>query len=61
VTTAVMAGLGAWARERGGHSCVLQVAGANAAALQLYRRLGFTHHRYHDRLGVEPAPGPAPG
>ena len=57
LATAVMAGLGEWARERGGHSCVLQVAGGNAAARTLYERLGFTeHHRYHYRLGAEPAP-----
>ena len=56
LATAVMAGLGAWARRRGGHSCVLQVAGGNAAARTLYERLGFTeHHRYHYRLGAEPA------
>jgi ribosomal protein S18 acetylase RimI-like enzyme len=54
LATAVMAALGEWARERGGHSCVLQVAGANAPALALYERLGFTeHHRYHYRLGPE--------
>ncbi len=48
-----MAALGAWARERGGHSCLLQVAGGNAPALALYERLGFTeHHRYHYRLGA---------
>jgi GNAT superfamily N-acetyltransferase len=58
LATAVMAGLGAWAGERGGHSCVLQVAGANAGARTLYERLGFTeHHRYHYRLGTEPVPG----
>ena len=61
LATSVMAGLGAWARDRGGHSCVLQVAGANAPALALYERLGFTeHHRYHYRLGPAPAP-PPPG
>jgi GNAT superfamily N-acetyltransferase len=60
LATAVMAGLGAWARERGGHSCVLQVAGANAPALTLYERLGFTeHHRYHYRLGAAVSPGPS--
>lgn len=52
LATAVMAALGAWARERGGHSCLLQVASSNAGALALYERLGFTeHHRYHYRLG----------
>jgi GNAT superfamily N-acetyltransferase len=57
LATAVMAGLGAWARERGGHSCLLQVAGGNAPALALYERLGFTeHHRYHYRFGPVPAP-----
>jgi ribosomal protein S18 acetylase RimI-like enzyme len=50
--TAVMAALGAWARGRDGHSCLLQVAADNAPALALYERLGFTeHHRYHYRLG----------
>jgi N-acetylglutamate synthase len=62
LATAVMAGLGAWARERGGRSCVLQVAGGNASALVLYARLGFTeHHRYHYRLGAARASGAAPG
>ena len=62
LATAVMAGLGAWARERGGHSCVLQVAGGNVAARILYERLGFTeHHRYHYRLGADPAPGTTHG
>jgi N-acetylglutamate synthase len=61
LATAVMAGLGAWARERGGYSCLLQVAGTNAPALALYERLGFTeHHRYHYRLGAGPgSPAPA--
>jgi GNAT superfamily N-acetyltransferase len=59
LATRVMSGLGVWARERGGHSCVLQVAGGNAPALALYERLGFTeHHRYHYRSGPEPAPAP---
>jgi N-acetylglutamate synthase len=59
LATAVMAGLGAWARDRGGHSCLLQVAGGNAPALALYERLGFTeHHRYHYRLGAEPGRRP---
>jgi GNAT superfamily N-acetyltransferase len=60
LATAAMAGLGAWARERGAHSCVLQVAGANTPALTLYQRLGFTeHHRYHYRLGTAVGPGPS--
>jgi GNAT superfamily N-acetyltransferase len=60
LATAVMAALGSWARGRGGHSCLLQVAGGNAAALALYARLGFTeHHRYHYRLGPEPGSPPA--
>jgi ribosomal protein S18 acetylase RimI-like enzyme len=54
LATAVMAGLGAWARAVGGHSCLLQVASSNDPALALYDRLGFTeHHRYHYRLGPE--------
>jgi N-acetylglutamate synthase len=60
LATAVMGALGAWAQERGGHSCVLQVASSNGGALSLYERLGFTeHHRYHYRLG--PEPGRPPG
>jgi GNAT superfamily N-acetyltransferase len=57
LATAVMAALGAWARDRGARSCLLQVASSNQPALALYERLGFTeHHRYHYRLGAEPAP-----
>jgi GNAT superfamily N-acetyltransferase len=57
LATAVMAGLGGWARTAGGHSCLLQVAASNDPALALYERLGFTeHHRYHYRLGPEPGP-----
>lgn len=60
LATAVMAALGSWARRRGGHSCLLQVAGGNAPALSLYDRLGFSeHHRYHYRLGPEPGSRPA--
>ncbi|WP_235003432.1 GNAT family N-acetyltransferase [Blastococcus haudaquaticus] len=59
LATAVMAALGSWARDRGGHSCLLQVSGDNAGALALYERLGFTeHHRYHYRLGPAPARSP---
>jgi GNAT superfamily N-acetyltransferase len=62
LATAVMAGLGAWARTGGGHSCVLQVASSNAPALALYDRLGFTeHHRYHYRSGPPPTPRPGAG
>ncbi|UOY03823.1 GNAT family N-acetyltransferase [Blastococcus sp. PRF04-17] len=54
LATAVMAALGAWARDRDGHSCLLQVAQENTPALALYARLGFTeHHRYHYRLGPQ--------
>ncbi|MGY2127542.1 GNAT family N-acetyltransferase [Blastococcus sp. SYSU DS0617] len=47
---AVMAALAAAGRERGAHSCLLQVSDDNEPALALYARLGFTeHHRYHYR------------
>jgi N-acetylglutamate synthase len=47
---AVMAALAAAGRERGAHSCLLQVSEDNAPALALYARLRFTeHHRYHYR------------
>jgi GNAT superfamily N-acetyltransferase len=56
LATAVMAALGAWAADRGGHSCTLQVVATNGPALALYDRLGFTeHHRYHYRLGPLPS------
>ena len=59
LATAVMGRLGAWGREHGTRSCLLQVVESNAPALALYRRMGFTeHHRYHYRLGPE-APRPA--
>ncbi len=62
LATAVMHALGAWARQRGGHSCVLQVAASNDGALALYARLGFTeHHRYHYRLGPPAPRRPEPG
>jgi N-acetylglutamate synthase len=47
---AVMAALATAGRDRGAHSCLLQVSEDNAPALALYARLGFTeHHRYHYR------------
>ena len=53
LATAAMAALGVWARDRGGHSCVLQVVSTNAPALGLYDGMGFTeHHRYHYRLAA---------
>ena len=56
LATAVMAALGAWAADRGAHSCTLQVAATNGPALALYDRLRFTeHHRYHYRLGPLPS------
>ncbi|MCW2699142.1 MAG: Acetyltransferase family protein [Blastococcus sp.] len=56
LATGVMAALGTWARQRGAHSSLLQVAGDNAPALALYERLGFTeHHRYAYRSCPEPA------
>jgi GNAT superfamily N-acetyltransferase len=59
LATAVMGRLGAWGREHGARSCLLQVVESNAPALALYQRMGFTeHHRYHYRLGPE-APRPA--
>lgn len=53
--TRLMSHLAAWGAERGGQSIYLQVAADNAAALQLYHRLGFFHHHdYRYRIG----PGP---
>ncbi len=57
LTTAVMAALAGWARDRGAAACVLQVVASNAPAMALYDRLGFTeHHRYHYRLAPEHRP-----
>jgi GNAT superfamily N-acetyltransferase len=59
LATALMAALGSWGRDRGARACLLQVVETNAPALALYDRLGFTeHHRYHYRLGPEPARRP---
>lgn len=53
--TRLMSHMAAWAAERGGQAIYLQVASDNAAALQLYQRLGFYHHHdYRYRIG----PGP---
>ena len=61
LATGLMAALGAWARDRGAHSCLLQVLATNEPALALYRRMGFTeHHRYHYRLAPA-APSPEQG
>nr|WP_239521119.1 GNAT family N-acetyltransferase [Blastococcus saxobsidens] len=50
LATRVMSALATDALDRGGHSCLLQVAASNGPALALYARLGFTeHHRYHYR------------
>jgi GNAT superfamily N-acetyltransferase len=48
VGSALMRSLIDWGRGRGVHSIYLQVDQANAGALAMYARLGFTeHHRYH--------------
>lgn len=48
----VMRALAEWARDGGAERMWLQVADDNAAALGLYRRLGFgPHHRYQYLLG----------
>ncbi|WP_222265888.1 GNAT family N-acetyltransferase [Modestobacter marinus] len=53
LATAVMAGLRAWAVDRGAHSLYLQVTAGNTAARALYRRAGLIeHHRYHYRRRV---------
>lgn len=47
LASAVTAAACGWAAEHGARFAVLQVSVANAAAITLYRRLGFTeHHRY---------------
>ncbi len=46
--TAMVRALGHWAARRGARYAYLQVAAANASALDAYARLGFVrHHRYH--------------
>jgi ribosomal protein S18 acetylase RimI-like enzyme len=50
LATAVMARLWQWGAERGARRGYLQVEAANAAAVQLYRKLGYAiHHDYHYR------------
>ncbi|AXB47100.1 GNAT family N-acetyltransferase [Amycolatopsis albispora] len=52
----LMAAAGAWAGARGATRCALQVSVANAPALALYHRLGFTeHHRYRYWVPATPA------
>jgi N-acetylglutamate synthase len=54
----VLSALAQWASGLGAHSCYLQVAVENEAALALYLGTGFVdHHRYHYR--VPPSPMPA--
>jgi ribosomal protein S18 acetylase RimI-like enzyme len=56
----VLLALARWATGLGAHSCFLQVAVENTAALALYGRAGFVeHHRYRYRLA--PTPPSVPG
>jgi N-acetylglutamate synthase len=52
----VIASLAAWAKERGATAACLEVEAANAPALALYERIGFSElHRYHyRRQPIEP-------
>ncbi|SSC22579.1 Acetyltransferase (GNAT) family protein, partial [Klenkia terrae] len=50
LATSLTRALQAWAVDRGGRWCYLQVVASNDPARALYRRLGFIeHHRYHYR------------
>ncbi|MHB1434253.1 MAG: GNAT family N-acetyltransferase, partial [Streptosporangiaceae bacterium] len=56
VASAIMAAGARWAAERGSQTLYLQVEEANAAARELYDRLGFSaSHGYHYRIAARPA------
>jgi N-acetylglutamate synthase len=56
----VLLALARWAVDLGAHSCYLQVAVENSAAVALYTAAGFVdHHSYHYRLPPTAASGTA--